>query len=129
MKFIGTKGWIFVARTGEGVSPTDPKATTSAVGLTASNPKILDSMIGPHGIHLYKSGEQHADWIEAMRTRARHATDAEIAHRACSTCLLHWIAMHLRRKLRWDPVKERFRHDDEANAMLSRVQRAPYTFG
>jgi hypothetical protein len=34
--------------------------------------------------------------------------------------------MRLGRKLRWDPLRERFRDDDEANAMLSRPQRAPY---
>jgi predicted dehydrogenase len=129
VKFIGTKGWIFVARTGEGVSPTDPKGSTAASPLVASDPKILDSVIGPNEIHLYKSTEQHADWIEAMRTRGTHATDAEIAHRACSTCLVHWIAMHLKRKLYWNPATERFKNDDEANSMLSRVQRAPYTFG
>jgi hypothetical protein len=30
------------------------------------------------------------------------------------------------RKLHWDPVRERFHHDDEANSMLSRPQRFPY---
>jgi hypothetical protein len=34
--------------------------------------------------------------------------------------------MKLNRKLHWDPVRERFRNDDEANAMLSRPQRPPY---
>ncbi len=129
VKFIGTDGWIFVTRTGEGVSPTDPKATTSALPLLASDPKILDSVIGPNEIHLYASTEQHADWIKAIRTRGVHATDAEIAHRACSTCLIHSIAMHLKRPLHWDPVKEHFLNDAEANAMLSRPQRAPYIFG
>jgi hypothetical protein len=38
------------------------------------------------------------------------------------------MAMKLNRKLYWDPVKERFRNDDEANAMLSRPKRAPYIF-
>jgi hypothetical protein len=33
-----------------------------------------------------------------------------------------------KRHLHWDPVKERFQNDDEANAMLSRPQRAPYGF-
>ncbi len=33
--------------------------------------------------------------------------------------------MKTKRKLHWDPVKERFRNDDEANAMLSRPQRPP----
>ncbi|MEO8482974.1 MAG: hypothetical protein ABI634_12240 [Acidobacteriota bacterium] len=30
------------------------------------------------------------------------------------------------RRLHWDPIKERFKNDDEANAMLSRPMRAPY---
>jgi len=34
--------------------------------------------------------------------------------------------MVLKRKLYWDPVKERFKNDDEANSMLRRPQRAPY---
>jgi hypothetical protein len=34
--------------------------------------------------------------------------------------------MKLGRKLRWDPVKEAFASDDEANAMRSRPLRAPY---
>ena len=34
--------------------------------------------------------------------------------------------MKAKRKLHWDPIKERFKNDDEANAMLSRPQRAPY---
>ena len=34
--------------------------------------------------------------------------------------------MKLKRKLHWDPLKERFLNDDEANAMLSRPQRSPY---
>jgi myo-inositol 2-dehydrogenase/D-chiro-inositol 1-dehydrogenase len=49
-----------------------------------------------------------------------------VAHRSCSACLLHHIAMKLNRKLRWDPGKERFIGDDQANAMLSRPQRPPY---
>jgi hypothetical protein len=48
------------------------------------------------------------------------------SHRACSACLLHHIAMKAGRKLFWDPLKERFRNDDVANALLSRPQRPPY---
>jgi hypothetical protein len=44
-------------------------------------------------------------------------------------CLLHHIAMKAKRKLYWDPQKERFKNDDEANAVLSRPQRAPYIIG
>jgi hypothetical protein len=52
-----------------------------------------------------------------------------MGHRACSTCLLHHIAMKAKRRLHWDPQKERFMGDAAANALLSRPQRAPYTFG
>jgi len=53
----------------------------------------------------------------------------EVAHRSCSACLLHHIAMKAKRKLYWDPQKERFKNDDAANALLSRPQRAPYRIG
>ena len=34
--------------------------------------------------------------------------------------------MKLKRRLYWDPEKERFKNDEQANALLSRPQRAPY---
>jgi len=34
--------------------------------------------------------------------------------------------MRLGRRLRWDPFRERFLSDDEANSMLARQQRPPY---
>jgi hypothetical protein len=52
-----------------------------------------------------------------------------VGHRSCSACLLHQIAMKLKRKVYWDPIKERFKNDDQANAMLSRDQRYPYVIG
>jgi predicted dehydrogenase len=127
IKFIGTKGWIFVTRD-ELVSPTSTPGEEQAptAPLMASDPKILDSVIGPNEIHLYESAEHHANWLDSVRSRKPPATNAEIAHRACSACLLHHIAMKTKRKLSWDPAKERFQNDDEANAMLSRPQRKPY---
>ena len=52
----------------------------------------------------------------------------EVAHRSNSICLLGAIAMNLGRKLNWDPDKEVFLGDDEANGMLSRPMRSPWTF-
>ncbi len=128
IKFIGTKGWIFVTRE-ENVTASDPGAGKPAgKPLEASDPKILDSVIGPNEIHLATADEHHANWLDCVRTRKTPLAPAEIAHRACSTCLLHHIAMKLKRHLHWDPVKERFQNDDEANALLSRPQRAPYGF-
>ncbi len=128
IKFYGAKGWIFVTRD-EQVTSSDPGAKQDkAQPLIASDPKILDSVIGPNEIHLYKSDDQHGNWLECVRSRKEPIAPVEIGHRACSTCLLHHMAMKTKRKLYWDPEKERFKNDDEANAMLSRPQRAPYLF-
>ncbi len=128
IKWYGTEGWIFVQRD-EGTTPTgDIGARVKIEPIIASDPKILDSVIGPGEIHLYTAAEQHANWIECIHTRRQPTAPIEIGHRACSTCLLHHIAMKLPRRLHWDPLNERFLKDDEANSLLSRPQRAPYQF-
>ena len=130
IRFEGTDGWIFVSRGNESVTPSDPVAKLQdAQALSASNPAIIKSTIGPTEIHLPESREHHLNWLEAIRSRQQPIAPVEVAHRACSACLLHHIAMKLKRKLSWDPIKERFKNDDEANAMLSRPMRAPYVIG
>ena len=129
IKFYGTKGWIFVSRGNESVTTSDPvQRLKDSSALAASDPKIIQSVIGPDEIHLYKSADQHGNWLDCIITRNRPVSPVELGHRACSTCLVHDIAMVLHRKVHWDPVKERFKNDDEANALLSRPQRAPYRF-
>jgi predicted dehydrogenase len=127
IKFYGTTGRIFVTRDG-GVTASDPITNQKLDPLMASDPKILDSVIGPDEIYLYKSEDQHGNWLDCVRSRSEPIAPVEIGHRACSTCLVHHIAMKTKRKLYWDPAKERFTNDEEANAMLSRPQRAPYMF-
>lgn len=127
VKFYGTEGWIFVSRGNETVTASDPVAKLKdATALAASDPKIITSVIGPDEIHLYKSDDQHGNWLDCIRTRQQPIAPAEVGHRACSACLIHHIVMKLKRKVYWDPVEERFKNDDEANAKLSRSQRKPY---
>ena len=126
IKWYGTKGWIFVTRD-KMTTPTATAGQTAKIEpLMASDPKILDSVIGPNEVHLYQSDDQHGNWLDCIKSRKAPTAPAEIGHRACSTCLLHHIAMKTKRHLHWDPAKERFINDDAANAMLSRPQRAPY---
>jgi len=127
IRFEGTEGWIFVSRGNETVTGSDPVAKLKdAKALAASDPKIITSTIGPDEIHLYESKDHHGNWLECVRSRQVPIAPVEVAHRSCSACLLHHIAMKTKRKLRWDPLRERFKDDDEANAMLSRPQRSPY---
>jgi hypothetical protein len=94
--------------------------------LASSDPMIVKSQIGSDEIHLYESKEQHGNWLDCIITRQQPISPAELGHRACSTCLIHDMAMKLNRKLYWDPEREQFKNDQDANGMLSRPQRAPY---
>ena len=129
VKFEGTDGWIFVSRGNVGVTASDPGAAAAAKennAFKASDPKILGSVIGASETKLYDSPEQHRNWLESIQNDKQTISHVEIAHRSCSACLIAHAAIKLGRKLKWDPKKEQFINDKEANAMLSRPQRAPY---
>lgn len=130
VKFIGTEGWLWATRGNYKVTDSDPVADNTGVKpIDASNPKILQSAIGKNEIHLYESSEQHANWLDCIKTRKAPSAPVEIGHRSCSACLLHHIAMKLKRKIYWDPVNETFKNNDqEAIAMLSRPRRKKYDF-
>ena len=125
IKFVGSEGWIFVTRGEYKASPNEP-AVPNQKALTASNPKIIESVIGANEINLYKSEEHHGDWLNSMITRKQPIAPVEVGHRSCSTCLIHHIAMRLPRTLHWDYMNERFTNDDEANSLLNRPHRFPY---
>jgi predicted dehydrogenase len=130
IKFEGTEGWIFVTRGNYTATASDPVAPKDGVKpLEASNPKLLASVIGPNEIQLYKSDDHHGNWLECIKTRKAPIAPIEVGHRSCSACLLHHAVMKLQRKLYWDPAKERFKNDEEANRLLSRTQRSPYVIG
>jgi predicted dehydrogenase len=109
--FEGTKGKIYVNR---GTLEADPKS-------------LLDSQVGPEGIHLYKSDDHFRNFIDCVISREPTAAPIEVAHRSITICHLGNIAMRLNReKLRWDPRTEQIIGDAEAAKMLSRPYRAPW---
>jgi myo-inositol 2-dehydrogenase/D-chiro-inositol 1-dehydrogenase len=127
IRYEGTEGWIFVSRGDYVATASDPVSQeNSRKALDASDPAILTSEIKENEIHLYRSNDQHGNWLDCIRSRKEPISPAEIGHRACSICLLSHIAMKLPRRLYWNPEKEQFINDEEANSMLSRPQRYPY---
>lgn len=124
--FKGTKGWIFVSRGEQQITSSDPTSPTQkAKTIDASDPKIL-SPLGVGDWRAPESKDHHGNWLEAVKNRTQPIAPAEVAHRSCTACLLQHIAMKLQRKLYWDPIRERFRNDDEANSMIARSQRAGF---
>lgn len=129
IRYEGSEGWIFVSRGNYSATASDPESKArSARALDASDPKILTSQIGENETHLYVSEEQHGNWLDCIQSRKAPISTAEVGHRTCSVCLISHIAMKLDRKLYWDAANERFKGDDEANAMLTRSQRAPWGY-
>jgi len=74
-----------------------------------------------------KAGAHMENFFECMRDGGRTISDPWTHHRSVSACHLANIAMRLKRKLQYDPVKEDFVGDDEASGMLKRDQRAEYS--
>jgi predicted dehydrogenase len=130
VKFIGTDGWLWATRGNYKITDSDPVADNTGVKpIDASNPAILKSVIAANEIHLYESPEQHANWLDCIKSRKTPSAPIEIGHRSCSACLLHHIAMKLKRKIYWDPSTEKFsKKDAEATALLSRPRRKQYDF-
>jgi len=108
--WYGDQGWIHVNRS----------------GLWASKPDVLKDRIGPNEINLYKSEDHHRNLIDCVKTRRMTAAPAEVALRSISVGLLGEIAMLTERKLKWDPHKEVFVGDDDANRCLMRPYRGPW---
>jgi len=109
-RFEGADGWIYVDR---GKLETQPDS-------------LKKEIIGPTEIQLYKSRDHKQNFLDCIRTRKEPIATAEIGHRTSTICHLGNMAMILGRKLRWDPQKERFIDDPEADRMLARPMRSPW---
>jgi len=96
--------------------------------LVADPPGLLDAPLAEHESRVYHSDSHSGNFLECIRTRKRTICDVETAHRAVSVLLLGGLAQQLRRPLRWDPVKEEFAGDEEANRLLAYAPREPWRF-
>ncbi|MBI4580823.1 MAG: Gfo/Idh/MocA family oxidoreductase [Planctomycetes bacterium] len=110
IRFEGTRGWVHVDR---GQIIAEPRS-------------LLDEKIGPDETRLPVSLHQQRNLIECVKTRGRTVSNIDVAVRSDAICHLTWLAVHLGRKLRWNPDKEEFVNDPEANARMVRVMRAPW---
>lgn len=108
--YVGEDGWIHVGRQGF---------------LQAYPPGLIESYLARYD-HSQAVGNHHRNWLDAIRTRRRPVADVASGCRSTIVshlgCIAHWIG----RKLRWDPQKEQFINDDEANRLRRRAMRPPW---
>ena len=113
VRYVGTEGWVSCA---DGYTRPD----VSRPSLLADYNKILADYCLRTG---YTTENHMRQFFNACKTRGKTVANAVLMHRSMTSTHCANIAQWLGRDLRWDPVKERFINDDEANRMLARTPR------
>jgi hypothetical protein len=108
--FTGTKGVVKVSRE---LFETEP----------ASLKKIK---LGPNDLHLHEAHNHHTDFLNSVRSRQPPGANAEVACRSITVAHLGNLAEDLGRPLKWDPARERFVNDAEADRRIMRPLRSPW---
>lgn len=115
--FYGTEGTFHMGwRDGWTFYPADPKKQTVHV-----DPKL-------HEPDSQNIRETFADFIHSIRSGRRAACDIEWGHRATTMSLLAMMSWRTGRALTWDGVRERVVGDNEANKLLKRAYRPPWSY-
>ncbi|OGV69283.1 MAG: dehydrogenase [Lentisphaerae bacterium RIFOXYA12_FULL_48_11] len=110
IRFVGDEGWIETGDSGEII--VNPESLRSS--------RNIQRAIGT------APGGHVREFFDCMRTRQQPSAGPHImkySHIACHAAALAW---QLNRKLKFDPVKEKFIGDDEANRYCSRAMREPW---
>ncbi len=110
LRYIGDQGWIQVD------DETD---------VVTADPKSILNQTSAGAVGWGDASDHIRDLLKCIRSRTQPLVNAEVAHRAISICQAWNLCLRLGRKLKWDPVKERF-DSPEANRMLFRTPRSPW---
>ena len=111
VRFEGDKGWVEAGDNG---------------GIAFSDPSIHEGPMPAemYGIDPAKHVREFLDSIKSRRPTACNSTVVRHTEVACHASAISW---KLDRKLKFDPVKETFTGDAEANALCSYERREPFT--
>lgn len=107
---FGSEGWIWVSREGMRTHPES----------------LMRAVIRPDEVQVYRSNDHKRNFLDAIRLGGETVSPVEVAAHDEMTCQMADIAVRLKRKLRWDPVKEEFLDDQQANRKLGRPMRSPW---
>jgi predicted dehydrogenase len=116
MRFEGTEGWASVA---DGYSRPDVEPAS----LLGEFRKVVQDYMA----RTQRPMSHVRDFFNCVKSRRPTVTGPELMHRTMSTVHAANICMWLKRDLRFDPAKEEFLHDAEANRLRSRAMREPWT--
>ena len=125
LRFEGSDGWVFCARGAAQVTSSDPRAAAAeAKALDASDPRIIQTPFAARDIRWMPSDNHYRNWLEAIATRKDPIAPVDQAVRSLQACATAWISMKLDRPVTWDPAKEEFVNDPQANTLRMRTPRS-----
>jgi predicted dehydrogenase len=76
---------------------------------------------------LAKSDDHQQNFLDCIKSGEEPAAPVEVGHRSATVCHLGNIAVRMNAKsLKWDPAKEQFIGNDEANSYIHRAMRGPW---
>ena len=110
--FEGTEGTIYVNRP---VLEATPKTA-------------IAEPLGARSRRVYPSNDHRRNWVDCIRSRKETICPPEVGHRTATVCHLANLGYQLQRPLHWDPKKEEFVNDAEANKLRFREPRAPWKY-
>ena len=124
VRYEGTEGWVSVADGYE-------KPEASPPSLLAELDKIVNAYKARTGRPTSQLGGLSAmghmrDLLDCVKSRRQTVANPVVMHRSMSTVHAANICMWLKRDMRYDPVKEEFVNDPEANRLRSRAMREPW---
>jgi predicted dehydrogenase len=115
VRYEGTEGWVAVA---DGYA----RPELSSPALLADFSKLVKDYMARTG----RPMSHVRDFLDCVKSRRPTVANPEVMHRSMSTVHAANICMWLKRDLRYDPVKEEFINDPEANRLRSRAMREPW---
>ncbi len=100
---------------------------SAAGGMSASDPKLLRIRFKESDLKIPQRTDK-GDFVHCIKNNVpgESMADAEVGHRTCSVCQIGHIAIRRGRRLEWDPAKEQFADDPEANKLLVGNYRGPW---
>jgi hypothetical protein len=77
-------------------------------------------------LHAAAGGDHRTNFLNAIRTGQPNVSPVDVAAHDEMIAQMSDIAVRLKRKLHWDPVKEEFINDEQANRRLAKTARGPW---
>ncbi|UCG47936.1 MAG: Gfo/Idh/MocA family oxidoreductase [Phycisphaerales bacterium] len=115
VKYEGPEGWVAAA---DGYSQPD-----------VSNPAMLGDfkkLVGDYMARTQRPMSHMRNLLDCIKSRRQTVANPVVMHRSMTTVHAANICMWLKRDLRFDPVKEKFVNDPQADRFLSRAMREPW---